>query len=35
MGLPPTGQKVQFRAISWLRMKSGQIAEEWTQFTAT
>ena len=35
MGLPPTGQKVQFRAISWLRMKNGQVAEEWTQFTAT
>jgi len=35
MGLPPTGQKVQFRALSWLRMKDGRIAEEWTQFKAT
>jgi steroid delta-isomerase-like uncharacterized protein len=35
MGLPPTGQKLQFRAVSWLRMKGGKIAEEWTQFTAT
>lgn len=35
MGLPPTGQKVQFKAISWLRMKDGRIAEEWTQFRAT
>ena len=35
MGLPPTGQRLQFRAISWLRMKGGRIAEEWTQFTAT
>lgn len=35
MGMPPTGQKVTFRAISWFRLKDGRIAEEWTQFKAS
>ncbi len=35
MGIPPSGQKVTFNAISWLRLKGGKIAEEWTNFRAS
>jgi steroid delta-isomerase-like uncharacterized protein len=35
MGIPPSGQKVTFKAISWLRVKNGKVAEEWTQFRAS
>jgi steroid delta-isomerase-like uncharacterized protein len=35
MGLPPSGRRVTFRAISWFRMKDGRIAEEWTQFKSS
>lgn len=35
MGMPPTGQKVTFRAISWFRLVNGRLAEEWTQFKAS
>lgn len=35
MGIPPSGQKVTFRAISWFRLTNGRIAEEWTQFRAS
>lgn len=35
MGMPPTGQKVTFRAISWFLLKNGRIAVEWTQFKAS
>jgi steroid delta-isomerase-like uncharacterized protein len=35
MGMPPTGQRVTFRAISWFRLVNGRLAEEWTQFKAS
>jgi steroid delta-isomerase-like uncharacterized protein len=35
MGIPPSGQRVTFRAISWLRLTNGKLAEEWTQFRAS
>jgi steroid delta-isomerase-like uncharacterized protein len=35
MGIPPSGQKVTFQAISWFRLKNGRLAEEWTQFRAS
>jgi steroid delta-isomerase-like uncharacterized protein len=35
MGMPPTGQKLTFRAISWFLLKNGRIAVEWTQFKAS
>lgn len=35
MGMPPTGRKVTFRAISWFLLKNGRIAVEWTQFKAS
>ncbi len=33
--MPPTGQKVNFRAISWFRIKDGRMAEEWTQLKSS
>lgn len=35
MGIPPTGQKVEFRAISLFQFKDGRLAGEWTQFRAS
>ena len=34
MSVPPSGQRVQVRAISWLRFKNGRLAEEWTEMAS-
>lgn len=34
MGIPPSGQKVEVRGITWLRFKEGQVAEEWTEIAS-
>ena len=33
MGLPPSGQRAQVKAISWLRFKNGRVAEEWSEMS--
>jgi steroid delta-isomerase-like uncharacterized protein len=32
LGVPPTGRKVEFTAIVWLRWEDGQVAEGWNEF---
>src|SRR5262245_3221570 len=32
MGIPPTGKTIAMGGISWFRMTSGGIAEEWSEF---
>ncbi len=34
MGIPPSGQKVEVKGITWLRFKEGKVAEEWTETTS-
>ena len=33
MGMPPSGQWAQVKAISWLRFKNGRVAEEWSEMS--
>jgi steroid delta-isomerase-like uncharacterized protein len=29
LGIPPTGERVRFRGMTWLRFRNGQIVEGW------
>ena len=31
-GVPPTGRKIRFTAIVWLRWKDGQVVDGWNEF---
>lgn len=33
MGVPPSGQRAQVRAISWLRFRNGRLSEEWSELS--
>jgi predicted ester cyclase len=32
LGVPPTGRKISFTAIVWLRWKDGQVVDGWNEF---
>jgi predicted ester cyclase len=32
LGVPPTGRKISFTAIVWLRWKDGQVIDGWNEF---
>ena len=35
LGVPPTGRKVSFTALVWIRWKDGKIAEAWNEFDSS